>query len=88
MGAALASLKAGNDMEMMSKTFTLLPPKIADGTLPISVVDEAVRRVLRVKFLSGIFEQPYTDPEAYAKTSSHPRRSRSPAPPWPAPPCS
>ncbi|PTX95382.1 beta-glucosidase [Spartobacteria bacterium LR76] len=68
VGAALASLKAGNDMEMMSKTFTLLPPKIADGTLPISVVDEAVRRVLRVKFLSGIFEQPYTDPEAYAKT--------------------
>ena len=32
---------------------------IAEGTVPMSVVDDRVRDVLRVKFLTGLFDQPY-----------------------------
>jgi len=38
---------------------TQLPELIRSGQLPMSVVDEAVRRVLRVKFAAGLFEHPY-----------------------------
>ena len=36
------------------------PPRCAHGKIRESVVDEAVRRVLRVKFALGLFEHPYT----------------------------
>jgi beta-glucosidase len=35
---------------------------IADGKLPISIVDARVRDVLRVKFMLGLFDHPYVDP--------------------------
>ena len=38
-----------------------LPGLIKSGQVPMSVVDEAVRRVLRVKFALGLFEHPYGD---------------------------
>ncbi|MBN2164608.1 MAG: glycoside hydrolase family 3 C-terminal domain-containing protein [Pontiellaceae bacterium] len=41
-----------------------LRKSIADGELPISVIDARVRDVLRVKFRLGLFDHPYNDPEA------------------------
>jgi len=38
-----------------------------------AAVDEAVRRALRAKFELGLFENPYVDPEAAARTNGHPR---------------
>jgi beta-glucosidase len=35
---------------------------VKSGKLSVGVVDEAVRRVLRVKFKAGLFEHPYADP--------------------------
>src|SRR5256714_2947592 len=40
----------------------LIPDLVKSGKLPESVVDEAVRRVLRVKIKAGLFEHPYADP--------------------------
>jgi beta-glucosidase len=58
--AARKALTAGVDIDMMSHLYdTQLPELIRSGQLPISVVDEAVRRVLRVKFAAGLFEHPY-----------------------------
>ena len=58
--AGIASLTAGVEMDMESKIYVDdLCGAVRDGTLPLSVVDEAVRRVLRVKFLKGLFEDPY-----------------------------
>ena len=38
----------------------------------MAVVDEAVRRVLRVKFATGLFEHPYTEgPEVTAAVAAH-----------------
>ena len=39
-----------------------LPALVKSGVVPMRVVDEAVRRVLRIKFEAGLFDNPYTDP--------------------------
>jgi beta-glucosidase len=58
--AARKAITAGVDVDMMSHLYdTKLPDLIRSGQVPMSVVDEAVRRVLRVKFAMGIFEHPY-----------------------------
>ena len=63
--AATATQKvflAGVDVDMMSHYYdTELPELIHSGKVPMSAIDEAVRRVLRVKFALGLFEHPYPD---------------------------
>ncbi|MDQ6651152.1 MAG: beta-glucosidase BglX [Acidobacteriota bacterium] len=60
--AARYGLNAGVDMEMVSKTYSQnVTQLIKDGKVSQSTVDEAVRRVLRIKFRAGLFEKPYTD---------------------------
>ncbi len=41
--------------------YTLFIPPFLDGRIPQSRIDEAVSRVLRVKFELGLFENPYVD---------------------------
>ncbi len=58
--AAEKALNAGVEMDMRSHTYdTELPALIKSGRVTVSTVDEAVRRVLRVKFALGLFEHPY-----------------------------
>lgn len=58
--ATRQAILAGVDVDMMSHFYdTQLPDLIRTGQVPMSVVDESVRRVLRVKFALGIFEHPY-----------------------------
>ncbi|MEI2610245.1 MAG: beta-glucosidase BglX [Candidatus Promineifilaceae bacterium] len=60
--AARLSMLAGLDMEMVSSGYTdHLADLIHEGAVPQTLVDEAVRRVLRLKFRLGLFENPYTD---------------------------
>lgn len=62
--AARKALEAGVDMDTESNLFgTTLAAQVRSGKIPESVVDEAVRRVLRVKFALGLFDHPYTQPE-------------------------
>jgi hypothetical protein len=35
---------------------------VESGEIPVSRIDDAVERILRVKFISGIFDQPFSDP--------------------------
>lgn len=58
---AKASLEAGNDIDMMSKAYNRIPDLVKEGRLSMDTVDEAVRRVLRLKFRLGLFERPYTE---------------------------
>ncbi len=61
-GAAAAdkALTAGVDMDMEGDLFlTRIPALVQSGQLPLPVVDEAVRRILRVKFAMGLFDHPY-----------------------------
>lgn len=56
--AAREALSAGTDMEMVSPFYRReLPAEIAAGRLPVAVLDEAVRRVLRAKFALGLFDE-------------------------------
>ena len=58
---ARKALEAGVDADMEGNLFgTVIAPQVRDGKIPESVVDEAVRRILRVKFALGLFDHPYT----------------------------
>ncbi|XP_047082596.1 beta-glucosidase BoGH3B-like [Lolium rigidum] len=35
---------------------------VESGEIPVSRIDDAVERILRVKFISGVFDQPFSDP--------------------------
>jgi beta-glucosidase len=60
--AATEALTAGVDMDMVDGSYlNELPRLVKAGKVPSDVVDEAVRRILRVKFRAGLFEHPYTD---------------------------
>lgn len=60
--AARLSILAGLDVDMVSAAYILhLPALVEEGTVPIELIDAAVRRVLRLKLQLGLFENPYTD---------------------------
>lgn len=64
--AARQSLGAGMDVEASSE-FAFgkhLIRMVKRGKIPVEWVDRAVSRVLRAKFLAGLFENPYVDPKA------------------------
>ncbi|MFW6286374.1 MAG: glycoside hydrolase family 3 N-terminal domain-containing protein [Candidatus Sumerlaeota bacterium] len=70
--AAVQCLKAGVDMDMGSSTYLEeLPGAVRDGDVEEALVDQAVRRILRVKFWTRAFENPYVDVERRAKTMMH-----------------
>lgn len=64
--AARIALMAGIDMSMVSGLFLEhIPDLVEKGDVPMSRVDEAVRRVLTTKAALGLFDDPYRgcDPE-------------------------
>ncbi len=51
---------AGSDMDMESKAYvTHLAASVREGKVAESYVDDAVRRILKVKFELGLFDDPY-----------------------------
>lgn len=59
--AAHQCIEAGCDVDMSSRSYLLnLKELIESGEVDMAVLDEAVRRVLRLKVALGLFEQPYT----------------------------
>jgi beta-glucosidase len=64
--AARKALLADVDMDMQSNLyFSTLADQVKSGKIPIAVVDESVRRILRVKFALGLFEHPYIEQSTY-----------------------
>ncbi len=60
--AAQLALNAGVDMEMVSRLYNEYGAKlIRERKVTEARLNEAVRRILRIKFLLGLFEHPYTD---------------------------
>ncbi|KIQ16489.1 beta-glucosidase [Flavobacterium sp. MEB061] len=58
--AAQKAAIAGSDMDMESNVYvTELAKLVKKGLVKESVVDDAVRRILRVKFELGLFDNPY-----------------------------
>ena len=62
--AGLLGATAGVDMEMVSRTFfENLPHLVHEGKISEDLLDAAVRRILRIKFQLGLFDNPYVDPK-------------------------
>ncbi|HEY8205131.1 MAG TPA: beta-glucosidase BglX [Pyrinomonadaceae bacterium] len=60
--AARLALSAGVDMEMVSRLYNQHGAELLrSGQLSQATIDEAVRRILRIKFRLGLFERPYAD---------------------------
>jgi beta-glucosidase len=74
------SINAGLDMIMIPygpgqpnnyiEFLTILKRLAAEGKVPMARMDDAVRRILRVKFQMGLFEHPFTDPALTAQVGS------------------
>jgi beta-glucosidase len=61
-GAAAAGLRAGVDMEMVSTNYVDHAAElVAQGRVTKAEIDDAVRRILRIKFALGLFEHPFAD---------------------------
>jgi beta-glucosidase len=75
-----ASINAGLDMVMIPKGpdepnnykefITDLKNLVAEGRVSQARIDDAVRRILRIKFEMGLFKNPYTDPALTAEIGS------------------
>jgi beta-glucosidase len=60
--AGAAALNAGTDMEMVSSDIRDNAEQLlADHRISMARIDDAVRRILRVKFRAGLFDHPYVD---------------------------
>lgn len=58
--AALSAITAGSDMDMESRSYKdHLAKLVREKKVPIQLVDDAVRRVLRKKFELGLFDDPF-----------------------------
>ena len=67
--ATREALNAGVDMEMVSRLYNKNAAELLkQGTLSQQTIDEAVRRILRIKFRLGLFDKPYTN-EALERTA-------------------
>jgi beta-glucosidase len=61
-GAAALALNSGTDSEMVSTNIRDYGKRLlAQGRISRARIDDAVRRILRVKFRAGLFEHPYVD---------------------------
>ena len=61
--AARKAIIAGIDFELDTCYSSTLLSQVRDGTVLVTQVDQAAERILRAKFLLGLFDQPYANPD-------------------------
>ena len=73
------SINAGVDMLMQpdnyATTYVELKKLAEGGAIPMTRIDEAVRRILTVKFQMGLFEKPFGDPSLMSKVGAPEHRA-------------
>ena len=66
--AGKEAVEAGVDMDMEGNVYhTTIARLVEEGAVSESTVDDAVRRILTIKFRLGLFDRPYTDTGLAAK---------------------
>lgn len=71
--AAVAAMNATVDVETPDgEAYLLLPELVRQGRVSQVQIDDAVRRVLRMKFEAGLFENPYVDAAAADRLTATP----------------
>lgn len=62
--AGKMALEAGVDMEMVSETYrNNFAKMVKEGNISEELINESVRRILRIKLKLGLFDRPYADPK-------------------------
>jgi len=78
--AALSAITAGSDMDMESNAYRYhLADLVKEGKVPVELIDDAVKRILRKKFELGLFEDPYkySDQKRADKALSNPEHRKA-----------
>lgn len=71
--AARLALEAGVDIELPDiDAYGTLAEQVRAGRISEATLDKSVARILRAKFLLGLFENPYVDPEQAARVNNSP----------------
>jgi beta-glucosidase len=77
--ATVAAVNAGIDQNMVPYNYQLwidtLREAVTNGDVPMERIDDAVSRILRVKFMLGLFEHPYHNEDALAAFSNDSHRA-------------
>jgi beta-glucosidase len=71
--AVMIAVNAGVDMSMVPYDYTFytyLIELVNEGKVPMSRINESVKRILKVKYELGLFEQPVGNPADYSKFGS------------------
>lgn len=72
------AINAGIDMVMVPKDYKkfidTLESLVRSGAVPQSRVDDAVKRILKVKFETGLFQRPFSNKKLLAKVGSEEHR--------------
>ena len=78
--AALASITAGSDMDMESNAYRYhLEQLVKENKVPVALIDDAVKRILRKKFELGLFDDPYKfcNPEREQRELHNPEHTKA-----------
>ena len=71
--AAAIALAAGVDLELPDKkAYLTIADEVRAGRLDVQLLDKAVARMLRLKFLAGLFEHPYADADEAERVTNMP----------------
>lgn len=77
--AVVAAINAGIDMNMVPYDYRrfidTLTAAVENGDVPLERIDDAVQRILRVKFALGLFEHPFGDDALLAQVGSAEHRA-------------
>lgn len=74
--AAALALTSGVDISLWDIAFTRLEQAVESGKVSEEYIDRAVRRVLKVKFMLGLFDNPYTDEKLASQVVYSPRAEK------------
>jgi beta-glucosidase len=75
--AAKMALESGVDVELpLVDAYGSLVDQVKQGKVSEAYVDRAVARVLRLKFLTGLFDNPFVDPDYAEKITNSPEHQR------------
>ena len=78
--AALQAITAGSDMDMESNAYRYhLAELVKENKVPIALIDDAVKRILRKKFELGLFDNPYkySNPEREQAALNNPEHRKA-----------
>jgi len=75
--AAKIALESGVDLELpFVEGYATLADQVKQGEISEAYIDRAVARILRVKFLAGLFDNPYVDPHYAEKITNNPEHQK------------